>query len=288
MLAAAAACPLLRVAIAMRSDFYGQWPQDEASVALLRSGHSPVEYPGQAALKEMIVGPARAAGLAIDRSLVNRILEDTGTAPGALALAEYPSQLYDRRDGNSLTEAAYARSAASQAQSIASPNKRCGRQAKPKKGDSELDEEAWSRLFLAIAGVEEKGEELAVVRRRAPKPDLAGGAVTLAEHLVDTRILVSSQGMGGQPVAYEVAHEAVFSHWERFKEWYARYGDDLALRRQAERAAADWERADRLPTLRWGWERQKPVLQALRKLEHLPPPAPIRISPTPASPLGAS
>jgi hypothetical protein len=47
LLTAAVECPLVRVVIAMRSDFYEQWPQDEACIALLRSGHFPVAIPGQ-------------------------------------------------------------------------------------------------------------------------------------------------------------------------------------------------------------------------------------------------
>lgn len=106
--AAAAASPRLRVVVAMRSDFYSQWPQDEASSALLRSGHYSVGTPGAAALEKMIVEPAEAAGLTIAPKLVQRILNDTGTAPGALALAEFAlAQLYTRRNGNELPDAAY-------------------------------------------------------------------------------------------------------------------------------------------------------------------------------------
>ncbi len=70
LLVAATRCPLLRVVIAMRADFYSQWPQDGACVALLRSGHFPVGIPGQAALEKMTVGPAQAAGLTISTRLL--------------------------------------------------------------------------------------------------------------------------------------------------------------------------------------------------------------------------
>lgn len=134
-----------------------------------------------------------------------------------------------------------------------------------------LDEEAISPLFLAIASVEQRdnaaGGALAVVRRRAAKGDLPEAALILAQQLDGKRILVGSE----QPAVYEVGHEAVFSHWERFKDWYANYAADLALRHQAEQAARDWDK-DQRPVLKWDWERQKPALEALRKLNHLPPP----------------
>ena len=276
LLAAAPLCPRLRVVIAMRSDFYSQWPQDEASIALLRSAHFPIGVPSQAALEKMIVGPAQAAGLTIAPRLVQRIVDDTGTAAGALALAEFAlAQLYDKRQGDTLTETAYDAigGVAGAIDGLAEEAVRNTEEALRQDAGA-LDEEVFSRLFLAIASVEEKGEELAVVRRRAAKTDLPGAALTLVQRLVDKRLLVSSEGTSDQLAVFEVGHEAVFSHWRRFKDWYARYAGDLALRRQVERAVADWEKAERAPTRRWGWERQKPVLDALRKLNHLPlPPA---------------
>ncbi|PTQ76226.1 hypothetical protein C8R26_12140 [Nitrosomonas oligotropha] len=140
-----------------------------------------------------------------------------------------------------------------------------------------LDDEAISRLFLAIASVEQRDNEtgaaLAVVRRRAVKGDLPGATLILAQQLVDKRILVSREGSNGQPAVYEVGHEAVFSNWERFKDWYARYAADLAMRRQAEQAARDWDRQQCLPMLKWGWERQRPAIAALAKLNRLALPA---------------
>ncbi len=274
LLTAAVACPLLRVVIAMRADFYAQWPQDESSSKLLQSGHFRVAVPGQAALKEMIVGPAQTAGLTIAPRLVQRILEDTGTAPGALAMAEFAlAQLYEAKLDDTLTETAYETigGVAGAIEGLAEKAVKMAEEELRKSG-AVLDAEAWSRLFVAIASVEDRGQEMAVVRRRATESDLPGTTLTLAQHLVENRLLASSGGTSDQPAVYEVGHEAVFSHWGRFKDWYARYAGDLALQRQAERAAADWEKAQCSPTLRWGWERQKPVLDALRKLNHLPPP----------------
>jgi hypothetical protein len=267
LLAAAVACPLLRVVIAMRSDFYDKWPQDEASIGLMRTGHFPVAVPGQAALEKMIVGPAQAAGLSFNPPvLVQRILDDTGTGPGALALAEFAlAKLYERRtDDDALTQAAYEGIGG-----VAGAIDGLAEEAAKNVGEA-LDDEALSRLFLSIASVEEKGQELAIVRRRAAKSELPEVALNLAQNLVDERLLVSTGDTSDQPAVYEVGHEAVFTHWKRFKNWFEIYAEDLILRRQAERAAADWEKAQRLPAMRWVWERQKPALEALRKLHRLP------------------
>ncbi len=254
LLTAAVECPLVRVVVAMRSDFYDQWPQDEPCIALLRSGHFLVAVPGPAALEKMITGPAQAAGLTISHHLVQHILKDTGSGPGALALAEFAlSLLYDKKDGDALTETAYT-AIGGVAGAIDSLAEQAVAQAKEmlKQDGKVWDEEIISRLFLAIASVEQRdyeaGGALAVVRRRAVKGDLPGATWILAQQLVDKRILVSSNE---QPAVYEVGHEAVFSHWKRFMDWYACYAADLALRHQAEQAARDWGRSG---------DQQRPVL----------------------------
>ena len=270
LLAAAAACPLLRVVISMRSDFYALWPQDEVSMKLLRHGHFPVAVPGLAALARMVEGPARAAQLRFQPpGLVQRILDDTGIAPGALALVEFAlSQLYERRDGDALNEAAYVR-IGGVAGAIEDLAERAVRQAELAitRAGGVLNDEAWSRLFAAIASVEERGTGLAVVRRRATVGELPRAAITLAQHLIEQRLLGGSGGGGAviaeQPAVYEVGHEAVFSHWKRFRDWFKDQGQHLAMRQQAERAAADWHKASRPKLLRWDWERQKSALKSL-------------------------
>lgn len=253
LLAVAAASPRLRVVLAMRSDFYSQWPQDEVSAALLRSGHYSVGTPGAAALEKMIVEPAKAAGLTIAPKLVQRILNDTGAAPGALALAEFAlAQLYARRNGNELRDAAYDAigGIAGAINGLADEAVARAQQT------NNLDEEIFSRLFIAIASVEQRNDDgtgsLTVVRRRAQPHELSPPALQLARQLIERRILVSRQDGNDQPAIIEVGHEAVFSHWQRFKDWHARYANDLALRRQAEQAAREWHHQKHPSLLQWG------------------------------------
>ena len=65
--------------------------------------------PGLAALFQMITGPASRAGLDLEEGLPARILEDTGTDSGALALLAFAlHELYEARTGaGRLTGAAY-------------------------------------------------------------------------------------------------------------------------------------------------------------------------------------
>ena len=220
----------------------------------------------------MIVEPASAAGLTISPRLVQRILTDTGTAPGALALVEFAlSQLYAHRQNNTLTEDAY-QTIGGVAGAI---NDLAEKAVARVQTETTLNDETFTQLFRNIASVEQRSDDgseaLAVVRRRATQQDLLHpkSTLTLTQHLVEQRILVSRQDNSDTSVIYEVGHEAVFSHWLRFKDWHARYADDLTLCRQAEQAARDWNKQQRLAVLQWGWERQKPAMLAFAKLQGL-------------------
>jgi len=62
------------------------------------------------ALHEMITRPADLAGFRFEEGLVQRILDDTGTEPGALALMAYTlSELWEATKGSTrvLTHEAY-------------------------------------------------------------------------------------------------------------------------------------------------------------------------------------
>ena len=109
LIAAAMATRRLRTVITLRADFYAHCTQWEPLVRALRDGGSyPLGLPGPQALTDMINRPAEAAGLEFDKGLVDRILQETGTGPGALALMQFLlSKLYEHRTFPRLTMAAY-------------------------------------------------------------------------------------------------------------------------------------------------------------------------------------
>lgn len=79
----------LRTVVTMRADFYHrclEWPVPDG---LLAEGHYPLLAPKLGALHEMITHPAERAGLQFEEGLEQRILDDTGTEPGALALMAF-------------------------------------------------------------------------------------------------------------------------------------------------------------------------------------------------------
>ena len=184
LIAAAADTPRLRMVVTLRADFYSHCTQWEPLVRLLRDGGSyPLGLPGPQALAEMITRPAEAAGLEFDDGLVDRILEDTGTGPGALALMEFLlSKLYEHRTGQRLTMATYdaLKGVAGVVEERA--------EAAVCEPDGSIDEGAVATLFRALVTVDPQTGS--PVRRRAALADLAD-VRPLVDRLVAARLLVA-------------------------------------------------------------------------------------------------
>lgn len=96
LLAASASATDIQVIAMLRSDFYEYAVEDQNLEALLRgNGTFTLGKPGVGAMREMIVRPARLAGLEVEEDLVVRLLDDTASAPGGLALLAFAlSELY--------------------------------------------------------------------------------------------------------------------------------------------------------------------------------------------------
>src|SRR5215471_16638686 len=109
MLARAAQSPWLRTVLTLRADFYHRCVDFPDLAALLRAGSFPLAAPDLSALLDMITGPAAVAGLTFQDGLPGRILRDTGSDPGALALLAFAlAELYEAcQPGTTLTRAAY-------------------------------------------------------------------------------------------------------------------------------------------------------------------------------------
>ena len=242
LLALAEKMPRVRTVVTMRADFYHrclQWPVLDSLVA---AGQYPLLSPGFGALNEMIVLPAQRAGIGFEMDLVQRILDDTGKEPGALALMAYALselwQVSSKGGGIIMPHAAY--------DSFNGVRGAIGKRAEDtfketlealKLEEAEL-QAALTRVFRELIEVDERG---VATRKRTQQSQVAKEAVAaaLVKALTDSRLLVTS-GEGKTPVV-EAAHEAIFTHWPRLKNWIAATSDAHRLRRQVREAAEQWD-----------------------------------------------
>lgn len=227
-------------------------------------------------LRQIIVGPANASGVVVQPELLKELLPAARTMAGALPLLALTlAQLFDQRDAEKgLTLDGYTRMGGLST-IVATAAAEIDRAI----DDDPALADACQRLFSGLATVidELPTRQTAAVASLRADPNLS--------RLVDA---LRAQGFLADPDEghVELAHETLLTHWPRLQQWCSDYGSHLALRRQAEQAASDWQKARakepsspqagalrRSELLRWTWERQKPAIEALLALHpHLQAP----------------
>ncbi len=226
----------VRVVVTLRADFYARCVENPTLAALLQTGTYPLSAPSPVALGEMIAKPAERANLTFQEGLIQRILEDTGSDPGALALMAYLlDELYKtgRADGR-LTFAEY--------DALGGVRGAIGKRAEEVvQRLTESQQKTLPRLFNEIVDVDGRGR---ATRRRADLSRFTGDADISAviDKLTNERLLVQS-GSPDQAATLEVAHEALLREWDRLATWITGAQADLLLRRQLEQSALDYASA---------------------------------------------
>lgn len=230
----------LRVLLTLRADFLGVALSSSALSAALRQSVYTVGAMAGDQLREIVVSPATEAGIAFQGGLVERIMADVGTDPGALPFLSLTlSLLWDRQFGGELTHAGYEAVGGVRG-SVTGYAEEIWRTL------GLADEEPAARqLFAQLVRMAPGGE---VTRRVAIREDLRAPQWTLAQRLATTRLLVTGRAAeGGETV--ELAHEALIKGWDRLQRW-VESDQEFRLWQEAVRAdLARWERAERDPGL---------------------------------------
>lgn len=249
----------IRVVTTLRADFYHRCVEYPDLAELLRNGSFPLAAPSQLALYEMITKPAERAELEFEGGLPERILKDSGDEPGALALVAYTlDELYHAgKEGKRLTHADY--------DSLGGVRGAIGRRAEDI--FEKLPQETQAMLpniFQKLVAIEHRGP---ATRERALVNDIADdeSSKMLIDAFTEARLLVQSRGEQGAVV--EVAHEALFSSWDRLSEWVDKTRHDLYLLQQMRRAATLWDERGRSRDFLWLGERGQELQQVLDRLK---------------------
>lgn len=231
--------PYLAV-MALRSDYLGPLQSAQALSARFEEfslGPMPV-----ARIAQVIEGPARVVGLAVDDDFVHQAVHDAQTEDALPLLAFALRDLYDRASGDgrlSLDEYQALGDAASGLTPLENAVRKAADKvlADARPGDEELA--ALRDAFVpAMVRVNDQGE---YVRRPAAWDELPPKAHALLERLAIARLLVVRQE--GNARIVEVAHEALLRKWPRLRSWLDDAREFLAGRQRMEAERHDWERA---------------------------------------------
>ena len=227
LLAVAAKTPRVRIVTTLRADFFEACVRQPELAELLRAATFPLAAPFT--LDEMITGPAKRAGLTFEKGLVERIHQDTGAEPGAMALMACAlAELYDQRRDGMLTHTAYA--SFDGVQGVI--RKRADETYKTLDAGAKA---AFEQVFNALVEVDPASG--APTRKRARRSAFVGSiaALKLIDAFTQTRLLVCSEDV------VEVAHEKLFTAWKMLSDWIETHREQLKAGQDLEEAAEEWQ-----------------------------------------------
>jgi WD40 repeat protein/DNA-binding SARP family transcriptional activator len=228
------------VVLALRADYVGELADHPSLARALSDATVLVGAPSEGEVRRAIEHPAARCGLVLETGLTDALVADAGAEPGVLPLLSTAlTELWERRDGDRLTLAAYV-GAGGMRGAVARIAERAYQALSP------ADQEAARVLLLRLAG---PGEADAATRRRVPLAELAAlpdpRVAAVVGPLADARLL--SLGAGH----VEVAHEALFREWPRLAGWLDEDAEAQAIQRRLVVAAAEWEAGGREDAQLW-------------------------------------
>ncbi|MFG2404297.1 trypsin-like peptidase domain-containing protein [Streptomyces brevispora] len=228
----------VHVLTTLRADFLEAVLEHPAAGPSLRRflyALGPLE-PGQ--LREVVAAPVDAVpGVGYESGLVERILTDTGDAPGALPLLGFTlDQLWLRQTGGLITHRAY--------EELGGVTGALGRHADRvwTTRVPAADAAAGRRLLTALIRV--PLGSTAATRRTALRPELDDVQWRIAQRLAASRLLVTGNSPEGTETV-ELAHEALLSGWELLADHVAEDRAFLVWREALRHDLHRWESGGR-------------------------------------------
>ena len=232
----------LRVVVTLRADFYDRPLLYSGFAELLRDYVEAVVPLRAEEFERAIAGPAEQVGARFEPGLLSELVTDVADEPGALPLLQYAlTELYERREGSTLTAAAY-RAIGGISGALA------GRAEEIYGGLGEPAQEAARQLFLRLVTLGEGAED---TRRRVERAELASMEVdqdALEEAIQEFgawRLLSFDRDPRSGTPTIEVAHEALMREWGRFRRWIDSGREQVRLHRRLATAAREWDAAGR-------------------------------------------
>lgn len=230
----------VRIVLTIRADFYAScaeipWLADRISENQFLVG--PMTRPE---LRRAISEPAHAAGLHMDRSLIDAIVDDAGREAGSLPLVAHSLyETWSRRKGSVMSLDGYRQSGG-----VAGAISQTAETLFTDSFDKD-QQEATRRLFLRLVT---PGEGTPDTRRLLPIDEVERDSDPnttrrVVEALTDARLLTLDDKN------VQIAHEALLRTWPRLKSWIEGSRDDLRMRQRIQHDAAEWDGEGREPDL---------------------------------------
>jgi len=233
------------IVLTMRSDFLGKCAAYADLNTFIIDHLFQIGPMSLKELHEAIEEPAQRVGLEFEKGLVEIILRDASGAPGELPLIEHALlELYERRSGNQLTQAAY--------EEIGGISGALAKRAEAEFARlTSAQQEILRKMF--VLRLIQPGEGTEDTRRRATKEELlaAGGNAKEAEAVLqqwtNARLLTTTRDEEKKQEIVDVAHETLIRTWPKVQDWLKDERENTRLIGQLRQAAAEWQRAAESP-----------------------------------------
>jgi WD40 repeat protein len=246
-----------RVALAMRADFVERLAPFPEFARRVESNIEIVADMTKSELRLAIEQPAAQHGVVYEPGLTEEIIDAVVGQPGYLPLLQYaldllwqehPQLASERtlrasvyREIGGATGALQRRAETVFSEQLSSVPAAAGRRS---------DQEVARHVFLQLVDITSsdapQGVPFRPVRRRVAKSDLVGaGEDEVLQTLIDEKLVVSDRSTSGEGTAatVEIAHEALFLGWARYKDWVASAVRAIFFRNRLADDAERWQRA---------------------------------------------
>jgi WD40 repeat protein/class 3 adenylate cyclase len=224
----------IAVILAIRGDYYGHCAPYPDLAESLAANHVLVGPLTHEELKRVIELPARRAGLRVESSLADALVEEVSEEPGGLPLLSTALvELWQTREDGWIRMEAHEQTGGVRG-AVSRLAETSYEQLSP------AEREAARRVFLRLVG---SGEGEAVTRRRVQLDELDlsrdADAAAVLTRLTEDRLLTKTED------TVEVAHEALLREWPRIRSWLDEDQQGHQLRQHLTHSARQWEETGR-------------------------------------------
>jgi len=225
--------------ITLRADFYAHCAGYDRLRDVLSRQQEYIGEMSAGELRRAIEEPARRGHWEIEPGLVDLLLHDVGSEPGALPLLSHALfETWHRRRGREMTMSGYAASGgvrgaiAETAEAVFTDQFTKEQQVIAR------------RVFIRLTELGDENESIETRRRVTTseliiRPEQAEATQKVLKALADARLITVGQD------SVEVAHEALIREWPTLRTWLEENREGLRLHRHLTEAAQEWHNANR-------------------------------------------
>ena len=224
--------PAFTLVLTLRADFYGYALSYRPLSDVFQGSVMNLAPMNHSELRSVIEKPAALNGVALEKGLTNKLIDDVWGNSARLPLLEFAlTRLWSKQREGLLTHEAYLEiggveeALANHAEAVYA-------------GLCKTDRERAQRLFMQLVQPEGMTD---ATRRLATRDEVHPENWDLVTKLADKRLLVTNRIESAGVETVEIVHEAMIKSWSRLRHWMRVGGEFRTWQEQLRAARRQWE-----------------------------------------------